>query len=125
MLCGLCERVCWRARQRGVRARTVTLKLRYADFQTLSRARTLSPTSSELELYPAVLDLYRRARQRRTPVRLLGLALSNLGLYDEQLALFAGDDKLHESVDAIRAKYGFDALRLASSRTRAPAPRLR
>ena len=35
MLCSLCERVCWRARKRGVKARTVTLKLRYADFHTL------------------------------------------------------------------------------------------
>lgn len=40
-LCSLTERVCWRARKRGVKARTVTLKLRYADFRTLSRARTI------------------------------------------------------------------------------------
>jgi nucleotidyltransferase/DNA polymerase involved in DNA repair len=36
MLCALCERVCWRARRRGVQARTITLKLRYADFDTLT-----------------------------------------------------------------------------------------
>src|SRR5205085_11769272 len=50
MLCALCERVCWRARKRGVKARTVTLKLRYADFQTLQRSRTITATCSELEL---------------------------------------------------------------------------
>src|SRR5512133_1865067 len=38
VLCGLCERVCWRARKRHVKARTVTLKLRYADFHTLTRS---------------------------------------------------------------------------------------
>src|SRR5262249_5754375 len=35
MLCSLCERVCWRARTRGIDARTVTLKLRYANFHTI------------------------------------------------------------------------------------------
>jgi DNA polymerase-4 len=119
MLCGLCERVCYRARKRGVRARTVTLKLRYADFQTLSRSRTITPTSSELELFPVVHELYRRARTRRRAIRLLGVALSNLGPYDEQLRLFDDDDEtLHRAVDALRKRYGFDAMHLARSTTR-------
>lgn len=116
MLCSLCERVCWRARRRGVTARTVTLKLRYADFHTLSRSRTLSwPTDSELELYPVVRAMYRRARTRRLPVRLLGVALSRLAPPDEQLALFP-TPPVGEAVDAIRDRYGYDAVRLASSR---------
>ena len=64
-LASLCERVCWRARQRGVEARTVTLKLRYADFETISRSRTIAPTSSEFELFPVVRDLCAAARARR------------------------------------------------------------
>ncbi len=113
MLCSLSERVCWRARQRGVKARTVTLKLRYADFQTLQRSRTIIPTCSELELYPIVLELFARARERRTAIRLLGIRLSNLRPYDEQLALFAQNEPLHRAVDDIRQRYGYDALRLA------------
>ena len=66
VLCGLCERVCWRARKRRIKARTVTLKLRYADFHTLTRSRTLAPTHSELELYP---DRSRRCWPRRARVR--------------------------------------------------------
>jgi DNA polymerase-4 len=115
-LASLCERVCWRARQRGVEARTVTLKLRYADFQTLSRSRTIEPTSSEFELFPVVRDLYLRARTRRTPIRLLGVALSNLGRFDGQLELFRGDRRRNEAVDAIRAKFGFDSIGVASGR---------
>jgi DNA polymerase-4 len=113
MLCSLTERVCWRARKRGVRARTVTLKLRYADFTTISRSRTFGPTDSELELYPIVREIYERARTRSTPIRLLGLALSNLGVF-EQLELFERDHKLHSTVDAIRERFGYDTLRLAT-----------
>lgn len=113
MLCSLCERVCWRARKRGIKARTVTLKLRYADFETLSRSRTVTPTSSELELYPIVRGLFERSRRRRTAIRLLGVALSNLG-YDQQLCLFSAEP-LHNAVDGVRRDYGYEALRLALS----------
>lgn len=114
MLCGLCERVCYRARKRGVKGRTVSLKLRYADFQTLSRSRTMTATSSELELYPVVLELYRKARTRRTAIRLLGVCLSNLLPADRQLALF-DRGALHRTVDDVRQRYGYDALHLALS----------
>jgi len=125
MLCSLCERVCFRARKRQVLARTVSLKLRYADFQTISRSTTLKPSCSELELYPVVLDLYRRARTRPLPLRLLGLALSNLSTAGPQLELFAGYQSLHDSVDRIRQRFGYDSVLLASSRSRALAAQSR
>ena len=117
-LCSLCERVCWRARQRGVKARTVTLKLRYSNFQTLTRSRTISPTSSDMEVYPVVKDLYLGARDGRRRVRLLGVGLSNLGLFDGQLPLFEGGRRRDAAVDAIRERFGFDAVRLAGGRRR-------
>jgi DNA polymerase-4 len=118
MLCSLCERVCWRARKRGIRARTVTLKLRYADFQTLSRSRTITPTASELDLYPVVRELFDRSRRRRLAIRLLGIALSNLGPYDRQLRLFGDDEPLYRAVDDIRERYGYDTLRMALTTAR-------
>ena len=113
VLCGLCERVCWRARKRGIKARTVTLKLRYADFHTLTRSRTVSPTCSELELYPVIKELYRAARTRQVPVRLLGIGLSNLGVF-QQLSLFGDDEKLTRVVDDIRERYGFSTVTLGT-----------
>ncbi|HEU5058861.1 MAG TPA: DNA polymerase IV [Kofleriaceae bacterium] len=113
VLCGLCERVCWRARRRGIKARTVTLKLRYADFHTLTRSRTLSPTSSELELYPVLVEMLAAARTRSLPVRLLGVQLSNLGLF-QQLSLFDGHDRIGAVVDRIRERYGFSTVSLAT-----------
>jgi DNA polymerase IV len=118
MLCSLCERVCWRARKRGVKARTVTLKLRYADFETLLRSRTITPTCSELELYPVIRDLFDCARQRRTPIRLLGVCLSSLRPYEEQLCLFDHGEPIHRAMDGIRQRYGYDALRIALAESR-------
>jgi DNA polymerase IV len=118
MLCSLCERVCWRARKRGVKARTVTLKLRYADFHTLERSRTITPSCSEFELYPVIGELFARARTRRTPIRLLGIRLSNLRPYELQLSLFDRSEPLHRAEDRIRERFGYDALRVALARRR-------
>lgn len=117
-LCGLVERVCWRARKRGVKARTVTLKLRYADFDTLTRSRTISPTDSELDVLPVVLALYKKARTRSLAVRLVGVQLSNLRAHGPQLELLDAHERLHRSVDSIREKYGFAALGAAEARKR-------
>jgi len=115
MLSSLCERVCYRARKRGVKARTVTLKLRYTDFHTITRAQTMAPTHCEVKLHRIVRSLYQRARRRDRPIRLLGIALSNLGFY-EQLELFDGDDEQRcSAVDSVRDKYGYDAVHLATT----------
>lgn len=113
VLCGLCERVCWRARKRRIKGRTVTLKLRYADFHTITRSRTLTPTCSELELFPILKDMFVAARTRDLPIRLLGVALSNLGHF-EQLPLFPDGAKVGEVVDQIRERYGFEGVGLGT-----------
>ncbi len=87
-LCSLCERVCYRARKRGVLASTLTLKLRYGDFQTLSRSASFSPSHCERRLLPVAERLFHQARTRSAPVRLVGIALSNLCLPSRQLSLF-------------------------------------
>ncbi len=119
-LCHLCDRVGWRARKRGVKARTVTLKLRYANFETLTRSKSGAPTCSENEILRVIRELYRDANSQKTAgrraprrVRLLGVALSNLSLASAQLELLPGDEDLHRSIDALRGKYGFDVVRRA------------
>ena len=122
MLCALAERVAWRARKRGVQARTVGLKLRYADFRTLTRSRTLGmATCAEPEIHDAVLRLYREANTRSRRVRLVGIQLSGLVLAD-QLELLAERRSASgrpvraaaiSAVDEIRERFGYDALRRA------------
>ncbi len=113
----LCERVCWRARKRRLRARTITLKLRYADFHTISRSRTVAPTASEARVFGCVRQLLRSGRTRRLPVRLLGVALSNLLGSDGQLPLPFRDSPREPGpvIDLVRARYGYDAIRLGSA----------
>lgn len=117
LLCGLSERVCSRARSRGVSAGRVTLRLRYADFHTITRSRTIAPTSADVEIHRVVLELYREARVRPLPVRLLGIALSKLCLDPPQLKLakFDGHERRGRTVDAVREKFGYDAVHLATT----------
>ncbi len=70
----LSKGVARRLQRAELAAGTVTLKLRYADFSTLTRQTTLDvPTDDEREIYRAALALLRRAWQRGRPVRLLGV----------------------------------------------------
>jgi DNA polymerase-4 len=79
-------------KRKGLAAETVAIKLRYADFSTLSRQmRLLVPTDDEREIYRAALILLRRAWQRGQPVRLLGVAGRGLSPPVGQLPLW-GDE---------------------------------
>jgi len=120
-LLALSERVCWRARKREIQARTVTLKLRYADFQTLTRSRSLPrPTNEDRRVYATVLRLLKAAWTRKRSVRLVGVALSNLSGPSSQLTLFGGASRprpVGPAIDAVRARFGYDAIRLGATGT--------
>jgi hypothetical protein len=70
-----------------------------------------------MEVHRVVLELYRRARTRPLPIRLLGVALSRLSLEEAQLKLapFDGGDRRGRAVDAVRGKFGYDAVHLATT----------
>lgn len=72
-------------------ARTVSLKVRYSDYTTITRARTVAtPTCDEAVIRDCVLELLCRTQAGLRPVRLLGVACSNLGSPGSgQLPLFA------------------------------------
>jgi len=87
----LAERVGSGLTKRGLGARTVTLKVRYDDFTTLTRSHTLvAPTADVAEIAATTRRLLRRSEAGRRPVRLLGVGGSNLVAGRiAQLALFA------------------------------------
>ena len=115
----LCERVCWRARQRNIVARTITLKLRYADFETLTRARTIKATNTEQRVLALVTQLFRDNYDGRREVRLVGIALSGLEEGTGQLELpfdrLARPD-IGSAMDAVRERFGYDAIHLGAQK---------
>jgi DNA polymerase-4 len=115
VLSGLCERVGSRARNRGVLAGQLSLKLRYTDFHTITRGRTIVPTNVDFELHRIVLELYREARTRSLPIRLLGIAIAKLRLDSVQLPLFGADGRRGEAVDRVRDRFGYHAVHLATT----------
>lgn len=114
-LASLAEAVARRLREEGLLGRAVTLKVRDADFRTVTRRGALSlPTDSGPVLYRAAEWMWRRTGRRPRPVRLLGLSVSRLGRA-AQLDLFGGARRarVDRVVDAVNARYGDGALRPA------------
>ena len=120
-LLALADRASADLRDGGLAARTVTVKLRDADFTTRQASRTLpDPVRSDRAVYAVARQLLARLRAaRRVPARLLGVALSQLGPADAegQLSLLeAGgieterDRTISQVIDEVRGKFGRDAL---------------
>ncbi|GAB4244999.1 MAG: DNA polymerase IV [Thermoleophilia bacterium] len=112
----LTEDVGRRLRQKRLEARTITVKIRYSDFVTHTRSRTLPrPCDIDEVFFAEVLELFRRNRNRRYRIRLLGVGAGNLvprswqdDLFDQERPLLR---ELDLKLDAIRLKYGRNSIR--------------
>ena len=109
-LLGMADGVAWRLRAAGIRASTITLKLRDSSFTTISRQTTLGvPADLTEPIYDAAHQLLLRELHGQR-IRLVGVTASNFR-DREQLALFGtGEDprrhQAAEAMDSIRRKYG-------------------
>ncbi len=111
----LSERVSRRLRKHGSAGRTITLKLRYASFQTVTRSRTLpQPVDDSTALYTESLALLDGLRLQRVRVRLIGLGVTNLVPADaaRQLSLTEDDrwQQIERAADRARDRFGEDVL---------------
>jgi DNA polymerase IV len=122
-LLSLADRASADVRGAGLVARTVTVKLRDADFTTRQASRTLGEAvRSERAVYTVARQLLARLRgTRRVPARLLGVALSHFEAADgeAQLSLLEPPEERIESehdraisraIDQVRERFGRDAL---------------
>jgi DNA polymerase-4 len=129
-LLAMAEGVAGRLRASGVKAATVTVKIRDSTFRTITRQRTLpEPTDLTEPIWRAALELA-RPEVRAIRVRLLGVTASNLG-ERVQLQLFSSEGegeggrgrRLIEAEDAIRRRFGERAVtRARLLGTGLPAP---
>jgi len=117
----LSEKSCYRLRRIGKKARTVTLKLRYENFETLTRAKAVEPTNDDAVVSKVAGDLFREAYSSRRKIRLLGVTLSKFEAAGEEAGwLFQAmdttkKDALLKAADTVKRRYGFHKLEKASS----------
>jgi DNA polymerase-4 len=119
MLARLSEMVCRRLREQKLHARTLQLKLRYSDFRTITRAKTLEqPSSVDSEVLATIRELF-RTNWNGEAVRLLGVHAAHFDEESEQLSLEGktAHDKWNQALsaaDRLREKFGENAVSLAS-----------
>ncbi|HEY5314159.1 MAG TPA: DNA polymerase IV, partial [Pirellulales bacterium] len=117
----LVEQVGRRLRRHNLKGHTVELKVRFADFRTITRSLTLAePTCISQELWNAGVELLTtRLPPGHLSVRLLGFGASGLGSSPSQGQLFDDDERqklrqLDEVADRIQERFGRSALSRAS-----------
>ena len=118
VLRGQAERVARELRADGLASARLTLKLRFTDFHTITRAVTAEPTQDGLELYRRAHALLAREAVDQ-PVRLIGLSASSLGPAGAgQLSLLdpaaLRRERLARVVDGLAERFGDDVVRPAS-----------
>jgi DNA polymerase IV len=119
------ERVGRELRAEGYAGRTVTLKLRFTDFSTITRRHTGDATHDGLRIFQQAAALLERVALRQ-PVRLIGLSVSELGPAGAgQLPLLEPDvarrERLARALDRLAERFGEDSVRPASLLTPPPA----
>src|ERR1700686_1908005 len=120
----LSQKAMKRLREAGLSASTVTLTIRYAGFETITRASTLrEPTHLDPIVFDAVKKLFERNCDRARKVRLLGVALSSFTHGGEQLDLLDAPRReklegLAQATDALRDRFGFSKIQFGGSMTK-------
>ncbi|HEX7401032.1 MAG TPA: DNA polymerase IV [candidate division Zixibacteria bacterium] len=119
ILLGLSSLVARRLRKGGFKGRTVTLRLRYSDFFSLTRSETIPrPTDSEHVIFKVALKLALGLVSGIRKVRLLGVSVSQLKREEESLQTFLPlieyrdkREEVYSAMDKIRDKFGEESVR--------------
>jgi DNA polymerase-4 len=124
MLARLSEMVCRRVREQGLYPRRVQLKLRYTDFTTITRARTLEHTTQlDSEVFHEIRELFRKNWKKGSTIRLLGVQVAQFAEAEPQMSLLDApntDEKMRtalSAMDKLRDKFGEKSVSLASGMT--------
>ena len=112
----LTGQVCQLIRNKNWQTSTISIKLRYSDFVTLTRAKTIKPTDDDKIIFETAVKLLRKADTRRVSIRLIGIHLTNFNEFTEQEEIFENDEvkrkKMFRAVTKIRDKFGYSSIQL-------------
>ena len=116
----LSDQVAGRLRSAGYVGRTIALKIRFSDFRTISRSRTLShPTDVGKEIYDTARGLYDALGLQRVRIRLVGIRVEGLaGAEGAPAQLLLGEPEhgrrdAEVAIDGLRVRFGDAAVRSA------------
>jgi DNA polymerase IV len=121
MLSHLSQKACKRLRESGLTARTLTLTIRYAGFDTYTRSKTLpEPTLLDGDIFVVFQKLFREHRDTKRKIRLLGVSLGGFSHGVQQLDLLEAErrgklEKLTRAADNLRDRFGFDSVKFGGS----------
>ncbi len=114
----LTEKICFELRSDGKMAACVAVKIRYPDFVTQSRQAAIPATYADDEIIPIVKTLFTKLYKKGTPIRLLGVRLSDFKQENIQGNMFNDIEKksgLYKAIDNVKNKYGKTSVKRASS----------
>ncbi len=124
ILLSLADSVTSRMRADGVKATCVSVTVRGNDFKDRSHQTKLTePTDITSEVFSISQKLFAELWDKRTPLRLLGLALTGLSKGEEQqISLFPDEERerarrVDKAVDSIRTRFGYDTIKRGSNCT--------
>ncbi len=121
LLSHLSQKACKRLREAGLATRTLTLTIRYAGFDTHTRAKTLSePTQLDADIFRVFHKLFAEHRDMKRKIRLLGVSLGGLTHGGEQLDLLDAErrerlERLTRAADKLRDRFGFGKVQFGGS----------
>ena len=113
ILTAMVEKVAFQLREQKKLAACVTVKIRYANFDTETKQAQVPYTASDSVILATATELFQKLYNRRMLIRLIGIRLSNLVNGHHQIHLFddtAEDIQLHEAMDFIKQKHGVEKL---------------
>ena len=112
------ERLAFGLRSARKLSACITVKLRYADFNTVTRQARIAYTASDHLLINKALELFEQLYDRRQRVRLVGVRFSHLIHGGHQINLFEDTERqihLYEAIDKVKHRFGADAVMRASA----------
>ena len=123
ILLGMVEKLAYQLRSEGWLASTVSVKIRYANFDTEPKQCRIQYTSADHILTETAIDLFEKLYQRRMRIRLIGVTFSGLVRGTYQIDLFEDTEEmlaLYNAMDKMKNRYGFDAVMRCAGATFKP-----
>lgn len=113
MLMTMAEKLCHKLREEQKLTSVVTVKIRYANFDTETKQRRIPYTSADHVIIKEVMDLFDKLYTRRMLLRLIGVRLSGLVHGSYQINLFEDTEEsihLYQALDRIKTKHGVEKI---------------